>query len=58
MNFSHNAKKIGIMLSLPFQILNFIKQNITVLEPEWALLLTASQSYILLFQYNFQGSDL
>lgn len=46
------------MLSPPFQILNFIKQNITVLEPELALLLTASQSYILLFQYNFQGSDL
>ena len=42
----------------PFKILNFINHNLTALGPEHTLLLTISQSHILLFQYNLQGTDL
>lgn len=61
-NFIHTTNKIAgiiVFFFLPlFKILSFINQNLTALGPELALLLTISQSYILLFQYNLEGNDL
>lgn len=65
-DFTHTTNKgVGIIVFsgfffflAPFKILNFINQNLTALGPEHTLLLTISQSHILLFQCNLQGTDL